>query len=1663
MRYRMNILRIRTFLFVFLIIFALFPAGVITAQTQYYVSAENGNDAWNGLASSYTSGINGPKQTIQAAIDAAGAGDVINVHLGTYTEDLNIPAGKDNLEIKSVYGVVSRIKGIQNVPVASAPLVDPNIEIRSPGVKIHGFTIDGPDYAAGKYSSGIVVGAADVEICDNVFNVPGGESANEISRAIQTYGKATVPGVDISGLNIHDNRFNSLDAGPAGYEGIYISLDAGGTAVTVSENIFRNNIYRAVTTERSYTDVTLNTVTTSMAAWSGAAGSLEAFFVGGSSDEAMTAVDISQNTIDGSAGDKGFARCAMIGGVSQTGLTNITVSNNIFGNSAVGILVQKFPAGITIDYNDLSDVVTGVQNDVTGTPVDARKNWWGDTDPSDDISGDVNYVPMLANGIDADSAPGFQKDTPGAYYTSTSIQDAINGAAAGDTINVAAGTYAESLTINKHVVLIGKKSDRTEAWTVEEPGADSGPEITFDGSNGYMSLISADNVTIRGFTLNLTGAVHTGVFFSGEVDSTTIQYCTFEMDDDPSGDRGIVIENFSVVSGLDVDHCRFSGIQSSVAGNTDWFYISNSNDAVPGDGGSVDGAVLSNNYVVESTAELRLDGSIADVTFSRNDFNNSNGYIVLREIESQSNNKFSLINVTGNVFRNRTEPFPDEFAVLVSSDVDDIDVQTNWQTDLILRENLFLQDNAGGANPAVGFQSTAGKNSSIDARYNYWGYAGGPTSPTNPDSLGATVSGRLLYDPWYADAELTEQGTHNFAPVLEAVPDTVINETDTLTFTVRASDANGDSLVYSVLDIPSGAVFDSVSGDFEWTPSYDQSGVYEPVFIATDDGVLNLADSMTVTITILNVNRPPVMAILPDTTISENDTLALTIQAHDPDADSLNFRAIELPEGASLDSTNGEFLWIPTFEQAGICTTMFIVSDYSIPVYSDSQSMIIEVINMNRPPVLDAIDDKVVTDMDTLSFIVTGSDPDSDAVEFSAAGLPDGAVFDTATGQFTWMPGFSQIGTHVITLYLSDGAAVDSAAVNITVLRFSEAPVIITTGLDIASEGFFYTDTIFAMDSDARDTLLFSMITGPAWLSIDSTGILTGTASIDDAGRYLPVEVYVVDPSGLSDTLSTHLYVNDTPEFAPASFPDAIEDEPYSFMVHVRDNDKNDTFAFSVETGPAWIHVTDVDSLCVISGTPSDYDTGTDIPVMIAVVDSGGLRDSLYADINIINVNDAPEFVTTFVKYALEDSPYRDTLTVHDPDPGDSWSFGILKGPEWLSMTSSDTTCFLAGTPGNDDVGSEIPVVVRVTDAAGASDTLSTVFGVSDVNDKPVIVSYSPSTSMTVTEGDSVVFSVIIEDIDTKTLYCTWFDNEIPVAYGMTNDSLFTETLIFTYGSAGFHTISINILDAQHIVTQEWNITVREKIVQPEEPVTMTLTSDTASVRVSFSNNSSIACTFTSGSVAHCCLSVTQYTDISQPFAHVPPFDNPAGYFGISTNAEDFTAEVTFGYSDATLSAANITEDDLAVSYFDSVDSRGYIWHSVPVNLDKAANTVTITTGHFSLWALTSKDEQLITSVSDNDGNAPDAFRLYQNYPNPFNASTTISYYLPVPGMVSVRIYNVLGQEVRTLVDEMKAGGRHFIKWDGADNNGIAAASGIYIIRIYANGSARFKKAVLLK
>ena len=136
------------------------------------------------------------------------------------------------------------------------------------------------------------------------------------------------------------------------------------------------------------------------------------------------------------------------------------------------------------------------------------------------------------------------------------------------------------------------------------------------------------------------------------------------------------------------------------------------------------------------------------------------------------------------------------------------------------------------------------------------------------------------------------------------------------------------------------------------------------------------------------------------------------------------------------------------------------------------------------------------------------------------------------------------------------------------------------------------------------------------------------------------------------------------------------------------------------------------------------------------------------------------------------------------------------------------------------------------------------------------------------------------------------------------------------------------------------------------------------------------------------------------------------------------------------------------------------------VNVTNLTASITLPPGDFRIYTTTklpTPEAGILLDVEQIDDQIPVDFTLEQNYPNPFNPTTTIRYSITRPDLVRIKVYDVLGREVKTLVNEEKMSGVYQVSWNGDDSSGNKVSSGVYFYRIDAGDFIQTKKMMLIK
>ena len=193
--------------------------------------------------------------------------------------------------------------------------------------------------------------------------------------------------------------------------------------------------------------------------------------------------------------------------------------------------------------------------------------------------------------------------------------------------------------------------------------------------------------------------------------------------------------------------------------------------------------------------------------------------------------------------------------------------------------------------------------------------------------------------------------------------------------------------------------------------------------------------------------------------------------------------------------------------------------------------------------------------------------------------------------------------------------------------------------------------------------------------------------------------------------------------------------------------------------------------------------------------------------------------------------------------------------------------------------------------------------------------------------------------------------------------------------------------------------------------------------------------------------------------------ENDSAFTSRFPNVQNYVGETGFGLSGAGEFVKLSNRDDQIIdslTYDDNLpwpleaDGQGSTLELIDANSDNSkAENWKASKEHGTPGRINS----VITSVKENlNSTIPEEFTLFQNYPNPFNPVTTINYNLPVAGKVSIKIYDILGNEVADLVKEEMPAGRYSVEW-----NASKYASGMYFYRIQIGNLIQTKKMVLIK
>jgi hypothetical protein len=197
--------------------------------------------------------------------------------------------------------------------------------------------------------------------------------------------------------------------------------------------------------------------------------------------------------------------------------------------------------------------------------------------------------------------------------------------------------------------------------------------------------------------------------------------------------------------------------------------------------------------------------------------------------------------------------------------------------------------------------------------------------------------------------------------------------------------------------------------------------------------------------------------------------------------------------------------------------------------------------------------------------------------------------------------------------------------------------------------------------------------------------------------------------------------------------------------------------------------------------------------------------------------------------------------------------------------------------------------------------------------------------------------------------------------------------------------------------------------------------------------------------------------------AEAPP---PGGAFQAlpQGNPIFYNIESSVGFDGLITVCLNYDQTGMTPAQEDSVQifhHNGSVWEALnDQTLDTGGNEVCGTTASLSPFGM---GLPMLVSVEEDQGLRPTGFSLRQNYPNPFNPRTTVVYLLDAPSHVTVTVFDLLGRQVRALVNGAMPAGTHYVTWNGQNDSGVRVASGVYFYRLQVGQRTEVRKMLLLR
>jgi len=907
----------------------------------------------------------------------------------------------------------------------------------------------------------------------------------------------------------------------------------------------------------------------------------------------------------------------------------------------------------------------------------------------------------------------------------------------------------------------------------------------------------------------------------------------------------------------------------------------------------------------------------------------------------------------------------------------------------------------------------------------------------------------------------------NEIPILTAQADTTALEDELYSYAIQASDANGDTLSYTLVTGPDSMSVNAASGLVQWTPDQSNVGSHS-ISIRIDDGK-NGINLHNYTLVVSNTNDVPIISSTPDTTASEDALYTYTLLASDPDpVDTLSYALTTAPTGASIDSL-GVLRWTPT--QAQVDTQQIAIKVTDRNSGTATQSFTVRVTAVDDAPIIAATPDTSALEDSLYSLNLQASDEEGGTLTYALSQGPAAMTVDS-TGVLTWTPAGTDIGTHPVVVTASDPAGqTASLSFSLVVTAVNDAPKISaqtpTDALVRNAPGNAVSFSVSANDEEG-DALSFSWLVNDTLQtgSVDTTFTYTPTIAQRDSvtvriadasdttsftwhvdGRQIP-RITLGESSvdfgsvAIGDTARSEIVVSNIGETALSISSLQVGDLHFAAVFAAISIDPNQSTTLALSYAPT-ARGTSVDTIRFSSDDP---DNAT---LSIPVIGIGAVATTLSLDLDTTAGDQASGQTNIQAGDVLSIAVYaQKTASLQSYQMRFTFNPNLFSFSSFAAQSDSETG-LLASQGASVVVLSAVESdSIAVLDAAISTGGISSsgLLGVATFKadssatsgQTHITLQRANLKSQDVTTADTLGAGLSVS-INLRPALLGDFDFDADVDF---NDFFFFAD---NFGRADFdpatdlNTDGAVTFDDFFIFADNFGQTALAKLIVGEG-------AQTAPLRLGLvdSQPDQISLTpYWQGEVA--ARGYVLSLDFDPTVLHFSQYSPREGEAPLPWIVESTPGHLTLAAGLAR-GQADFSGEDLGQFIFSRLaPHETQIRPTAALSFDGDHVETLLPPPALDLQAL------------------PQTYALFPAHPNPFNPETTIPFYLPGNSRLSLTVYDLLGRPVRTLVDGPMQAGFHSLTWRGNNDDGRSVASGLYLIEMKAEQWRQIRKVMLLK